>query len=563
MPWPARPSTRAVVPDPVVATTREAIGRETAGQRVGRVGLVPARHLRLVRPAESSAPTPSVDPAATVTGALAALRREMEVPESFPAAVLAEAESVVRDGGAVVGDGRVDLRDLPFVTIDPPGSMDLDQALHLERAGDDPAGPEGAAFVVHYAIADVGAFVAPGGAIDVEVHERGTTLYAPDGRTPLHPAVLSEGAASLLPDQERPAAAWRVVLDARGEILDATVRRAVVRSTRRLTYDEAQAAIDAGGSEDAGGAALLLLREVGELRLARERERGGVSLEVPEQEIVPLDDGTFGLEFRSTLPAEGWNAQISLLTGIAAARLMRAGGVGVFRALPEADPRDLARLRRTARALGIDWPRETAYADLVPTLDSRVPRHAAFLNEATSLFRGASYEAFGGTGQEPGVPDDAAHAAIGAEYAHVTAPLRRLVDRYGTEVCLALCAGDDVPRWVLDALPGLPRTMARTGQRAGSYERAIVDVVEAALLSGREGEEFDGVVVDVEDDSERDRRLERGSGDSAGARRGQVVLSDPAVRAPVEGTDLPLGDPVRATLREASVAGRRVRFTVG
>ncbi len=529
---------------------------------MGRVGLVPARHLRLARPAESPAPTPSVDPAATVTGALAALRREMEVPESFPAAVLAEAEAVVRDGD-VIGDGRVDLRDVPFVTIDPPGSMDLDQALHLERAGDDPAAPAGAAFVVHYAIADVGAFVAPGGAIDAEVHERGTTLYAPDGRTPLHPAVLSEGAASLLPDQERPAAAWRVVLDARGEILDATVRRAVVRSTRRLTYDEAQAAIDAGGSEDAGGAALLLLREVGELRLARERERGGVSLEVPEQEIVPRDDGTFGLAFRSTLPAEGWNAQISLLTGIAAARLMRAGGVGVFRALPEADPRDLARLRRTARALGIDWPRETAYADLVPTLDSRVPRHAAFLNEATSLFRGASYEAFGGTGQEPGVPDDAAHAAIGAEYAHVTAPLRRLVDRYGTEVCLALCAGEEVPRWVLDALPGLPRTMARTGQRAGSYERAIVDVVEAALLSGREGEEFDGVVVDVEDDRERDRRLEREGGDASGAQRGQVVLTDPAVRAPVEGADLPLGDPVRATLREASVAERRVRFTVG
>ncbi|QJW38634.1 RNB domain-containing ribonuclease [Cellulosimicrobium protaetiae] len=484
----------------------------------------------------------------------------MEVPGSFPDAVLAEAEAVVRVDRAVVGDGRTDLRDVPFVTIDPPGSMDLDQALHLERAGASSADPAGAAFVVHYAIADVGAFVEPGGAIDAEVHERGTTLYAPDARTPLHPAVLSEGAASLLPDEDRPAAAWRIVLDARGEILDATVRRAVVRSTRRLTYDEAQARIDAP-DPDAG--ALLLLREVGELRLARERDRGGVSLEVPEQEIVPHDDGTFGLEFRSTLPAEAWNAQISLLTGIAAARLMRAGGVGVFRALPAADPRDLSRLRRTAHALGIDWPRETPYAELVPTLDSRVPRHAAFLNEATSLFRGASYEAFGGTGQEPGVPDDAAHAAIGAEYSHVTAPLRRLVDRYGTEVCLALCADEEVPRWVLDALPGLPRTMARTGQRAGSYERAIVDVVEAALLAGREGQEFDGVVVDVEDDRERTRRLDREGGGGTGTRRGQVVLADPAVRAPVEGTDLPLGDPVRVTLREASVTARRVRFTVG
>ena len=117
--------------------------------------------------------------------------------------------------------------------------------------------------------------------------------------------------------------------------------------------------------------------------------------------------------------------------------------------------------------------------------------------------------------------------------------------------------------WFKDALPGLPRTMARTGQRAGSYEREIVDVVEAALLAGREGEEFDGVVVDVEDDRERARRLEREGGDPTRAtRRGQVVLTEPAVRAPVEGEALPLGEPVRAILREASVAGRRVRFGV-
>ncbi len=88
--------------------------------------------------------------------------------------------------------------------------------------------------------------------------------------------------------------------------------------------------------------------------------------------------------------------------------------------------------------------------------------------------------------------------------------------------------GEDLPGWVLDALPGLPRTMARTGQRASAYERAIVDVVEAALLSGRAGEEFAGVVVDVEDDRERERRLERDGGDGAGGtRRGQVVLADP------------------------------------
>ncbi len=537
---------------------------------------MPTRNLRI---APTTAPVrPAVDP---VLAALASLRAEMEIPAEFPQDVLDDAAAAAATD---VSSGRADLRAVGFVTIDPPGSMDLDQAVHLERA---PGG-----FLVRYAIADLGVFVTPGGALDAEVNGRGMTLYGPDERTPLHPEVLSESAASLLPDVDRPAAVWHVGLDARGEIVSARVERALVRSTARLTYEEVQARLDAGDA----GEMLDLLREIGLLREARERERGGVSLNVPEQDVVVNPDGTFGLAFRSTLPVEGWNAQISLLTGIAAAQLMRAGGVGIFRTLPAADPRDLARLRRTARALGIDWPKDVPYGDLLPTLDSGTSRHAAFLNEATSLFRGASYAPFGGVGQPQEVPDDVAHAAIAAEYAHVTAPLRRLVDRYGTEICLALSAGTQVPTWVREALPGLPRTMARTGQRAGSYERSSVDVVEAALLAGRVGEEFDAVVVDVENDDERRRRATKDaeraaraakasvdSGSDASAAgdpaagadapaeaasaeaghdlvRGQVVIAEPAVRASVQGVGLPLGDPVRVRLREASIELRRVGF---
>ncbi|MEV7963683.1 RNB domain-containing ribonuclease [Oerskovia paurometabola] len=525
---------------------------------------MPSRNLRVAPP--TATVLPAVDP---VLSALAALRAEMEIPAEFPRPALDEAAEAARRD---VTDGRADQRDVPFVTIDPPGSMDLDQAVHLERR---PGG-----YLVRYAIADLAVFVTPGGALDAEVNERGMTLYGPDERTPLHPAVLSEAAASLLPDADRAAAVWHVELDERGEITSARVERALVRSTARLTYEEVQARLDAGEA----GEMLDLLPEIGLLREARERERGGVSLNVPEQDVVAHEDGTFGLEFRATLPVEGWNAQVSLLTGIAAARIMRSGGVGIFRTLPAADPRDLARLRRTAGALGIDWPQDQSYGELLAALDSATSRHAAFLNEATSLFRGASYVPFGGTGQPAGVPDDVAHAAIAAEYAHVTAPLRRLVDRYGTEICLALCAGEDVPTWVRDALPGLPRTMARTGQRAGSYERASVDIIEAALLRGRVGEVLDAVVVDVENDEERGRRAakaaERAAKETAAVTpaseatpvspapasddrhlvRGQVVIAEPAVRASVEGADLPLGDPVRVRVREASIERRRVDF---
>ena len=100
--------------------------------------------------------------------------------------------------------------------------MDLDQAMFLERT------PNG--YIVHYAIADVAAFVLPSGRLDEETHRRGETLYFPDARVPLHPTVLSENAASLLPDQVRPAVLWRIDLNDATEITAVDVRRARVRS---------------------------------------------------------------------------------------------------------------------------------------------------------------------------------------------------------------------------------------------------------------------------------------------------------------------------------------------
>jgi hypothetical protein len=488
--------------------------------------LVPTRQMRL-------APAAPDD----VSSALAALRAEVGLPAMFPQDVLEEARAAVEQDFSV---GRADRRDIEFVTIDPPGSKDLDQAVHVEQSGE--------GYVVHYAIADLGAFVRPGGALDEEVRKRGLTVYGPDARTPLHPKILSEGAASLLPEEDRPAVLWTVSLDARGIITGASLERVLVRSRERLTYAEVQSGLDAGTA----GESLQLLADVGRLRQSLELARGGVSLEVPEQEVERREDGTYTLSFRRNLPVEEWNAQISLLTGIAAAHLMREAGVGILRMLPEADPRDLARLRRTARALQIDWPDTLPYARLVPTLVSRIPEHAAFLNEATTLFRGAGYVAFGMPGPAGAVvplPANTRHAAIAADYAHVTAPLRRLVDRYATEVCLAISAGTPVPAWVLEAMPALPRVMAETTRRASSFERECVDIVEASLLADRLGEEFDGVVVDVEDHAKE-------------LQRGQVVLRDPAVRAQVTGQSLPLGDEVRVRLAVADVDERRVLFTL-
>ena len=277
-------------------------------------------------------PTPQ---ATALASGMAGLQRELGLPSEFPPEV--EQAAIAAAANPRLPDE--DRTDIEFVTIDPPDAMDLDQAMFVERNGD--------GYRVHYAIADVAAFVTAGDAIDLETHRRGETLYGADAKIPLHPKALSEDAASLLPDQVRPALLWTIELDASGEGIAVDVRRARIRSRAKLDYAGVQREIDGGKA----GPMWAVLREIGELRKQREQRRGGVSLPLPEQEIR-IEDGQWTLEFRARHPVEDWNEQISLLTGMAAAHLMVEHGVGLLRTLPEADPRDLARLHRTAHRAG-------------------------------------------------------------------------------------------------------------------------------------------------------------------------------------------------------------------
>jgi exoribonuclease R len=450
------------------------------------------------------------------------LRDELGAPTGFPDDVLAEAAAAARAPRMP----ELDRTDLALYTVDPEGSRDLDQALGIERR-------PGGGYRVSYAIADVAAFVTPGGALDAEAHRRGVTLYAPDRSVPLHPEVLSTGAASLLPGQVRPALLWTLDLDTDGELAATDVRRARVQSRRQLAYPQVQGLLDAGAAEDG----LALLEEVGRLRRRRADDRGAVHLPTPEQEVVDGPDGRPHLLFRAQLPSERWNAEISLLTGMAAARLMLDGGVGLLRTLPPADPVEVASLRRSALALGLPWPAGAPYAEVISALDPDVPEAAALLTYAGRLLRGAGYAAFDGA-----PPDQPLHHAVAAPYAHCTAPLRRLADRHAGEVCLALAAGDDPPAWARQALPDLPAVMAGATRRAQVLERAVVDLAEAVVLAPRRHETFDAVVVE--------------SGDT----RGVVQLREPAVRARCEGANLPLGQGLRVRLAEVDVATRRVVF---
>ncbi len=452
--------------------------------------------------------------------ALRGLRQQLELPGGYPA----EAEEEARQASTAALGELPDLTDVEFLTIDPEGSTDLDQAMHLAETND--------GFTVRYAIADVPFFVAPQGALDAETRRRGQTIYAPDGRIPLHPPVISEAAGSLLPGQARRAFVWHFELDTGGTATSATLTRAVIRSRRQWSYEEAQRALDDGTAPPA----LAPLPAIGGALLAQEAARGGASLNTPDQEIVLTGDG-YGVERRRPLPIEDWNAQLSLLTGMAAARIMLDGGVGILRTMPPASSEATAAFRRQTELLGLPWAKGTEYGEYLRTLEREQPKALAVLQAAASLFRGAGYEVFDGA-----PPRQQVQAALAAPYAHVTAPLRRLVDRWGLVVCEALTAGREVPEWARASLAELPHIMNVTSALSGRLDAGALDRVEAAVLSGRVGEEFDAVVL------------------AQNHVRTRILLAEPAVEASLDGLIGVPGETARVRLTAATIATGTLSF---
>ncbi|MFJ4207093.1 RNB domain-containing ribonuclease [Paenarthrobacter sp. NPDC089675] len=479
---------------------------------------------------------PNVDDSSDqLAASLAALRTELELPGDYPAEAVAEARDAVERHGLPDRD----LTDVPFVTIDPATSTDLDQALFIERSGE--------GYRVLYAIADVPSFVLPGGALDAETRHRGQTFYAPDGRIPLHPEIISEHAGSLLADQDCAAFVWEFQLDPNADVTSVSVARAAVRSRAKLSYKGAQEQIDSGAALPV----LQLLKEVGLKRVELERKRGGASLNMPEQEIVQATGGGgYKIVAAPSLPVEDWNAQISLMTGIAAARLMLDGKVGILRTMPEPDDRSLLHFKRQTQALGKPWDGEVSYGEYLRTLDASDPKQLAILHSAGTLFRGAGYTPFDGE-----VPEDVIQSAIGAPYAHTTAPLRRLIDRFVLVICEALSNGKDIPSWAREALPALPEIMASSDQLAGKLERLALDTVEAALVANHVGEEFDAVVIS----GSKPANGNGNGGSNGNGPYGTIQIAEPAITARCDG-ELESGTEVRVKLVKADIAAREIRF---
>ncbi|WEK45098.1 MAG: RNB domain-containing ribonuclease [Candidatus Sphingomonas colombiensis] len=454
-----------------------------------------------------------LDPDRALTDGLAAIRAQYDVPTGFPPQVLAAADEAAKR----MPTAHVDRTAIPFVTLDPATSTDLDQAFAIEVAGSE--------LLLRYAIADVAWFVDEGGALDIEAWRRGESLYLPDGKAALYPPALGEAAASLLPNGDRPAVIFAVRIAPDGAASLDGVERAVIRSRAKLAYETVQPADLPAGFADLSARIM-----------AAEDRRGAARVDPPEQELTHNGDGRLQLRFRPREASEDQNAAMSLATNLAVADAMLAHHTGLFRVMPGPDARAVARLRNAAAALGIAWPADKSLADFQRGLDGHDPRQAAMMIAIRRAGEGASYAPY-----QPGVVPW--HAAVAATYAHATAPLRRLADRYVVQAALAIANGKAVPDFVAAAFPKLPAVMAHSGSIAGAIDRAVIDMAEAVMLHGQEGQAFDAVILDRDD------------------RGARIQLRDRPVVARVTTDTGEPGDTIKVQLDDADPERRSLRFS--
>ncbi|MEQ1569094.1 MAG: RNB domain-containing ribonuclease, partial [Myxococcota bacterium] len=291
---------------------------------------------------------------------------------SFPPACEDEAGAFVDPPDV---DGLVDLRAVPFCTIDFETSRDLDQALMVERAGD--------GFTVWYAIADTTHFVRPGSAVHAEAVRRGSTVYLPGLCVPMLPFALCEGRTSLLPAVDRRALVFRMTVGPDGVCAETALSRAVIRSRCKTWYAAVQAWVDGAPPPCADPAVVRSLEAfaaLGPVLLAGADRRGMLRVRREEVEVDVGPDGARFVALREGRhTVERWNEQVSLLANQEGARfLTRAGAVvdPIYRVMEPPAPERLAGLARLVGQIGAAHGRDLTWdpaREPLAALLTRVP----------------------------------------------------------------------------------------------------------------------------------------------------------------------------------------------
>ncbi|MET0529870.1 MAG: ribonuclease R, partial [Microvirga sp.] len=414
------------------------------------------------------------------------------IPNEFPKAVIDEAEAVKPATLA----GREDWRDLPLITIDPADAKDHDDAVHA-APDTDPSNVGG--FIVTVAIADVSAYVRPGSAMDREALERGNSVYFPDRVVPMLPERISNNLCSLRPREDRPALAVRMIIGPDGRKKSHTFHRVMMRSAEKLSYQQAQAAIDGRPDELTKPILNTILKPLWEgyalVRKARDI-REPLYLDLPERKIVLKDDGTVDRIFiPERLEAHKLIEEFMILANVAAAEtLEKAGSDLVYRVHDEPSLEKMRSLSEVLASVGMKIATQGA---LKPELFNRILRsvegteHQLFLNEVVLRSQSqAEYSA-----------ENYGHFGLNLKrYAHFTSPIRRYADLIVHRALItALKLGKDglPPDTTRAELIEISAKISAAERRAMAAERETIDRLVAHFLADRIGATFDGQISGV------------------------------------------------------------------
>jgi ribonuclease R len=415
-----------------------------------------------------------------------------EIPQAFSPAALREAE----EAKPATLAGREDWRDVPLVTIDPPDAKDHDDAVHAEP-DPDPNNKDG--FIVNVAIADVAFYVRPGSALDRDALMRGNSVYFPDRVVPMLPERISNDLCSLVPGEPRGALAVRMVIGADGRKRSHSFHRILMRSAAKLSYAEAQAAID-GRPDDITGPLLdpilkPLYAAYATVKLARD-ERSPLDLDLPERKILLKPDGTVDrVVVPERLDAHKLIEEFMILANVAAAEMLEKKALPlIYRVHDEPTLEKVHNLQEFLKTLDLPFAKSGA---LRPALFNRVLAQVKghdsepLVNEVVLRSQAqAEYSA-----------ENYGHFGLNLRrYAHFTSPIRRYADLIVHRALirgLGLGEGALPPTETVETLSEVAAQISVTERRAMKAERETADRLIAHFLADRIGATFQGRISGV------------------------------------------------------------------
>ncbi len=415
--------------------------------------------------------------------------RSYDLRKEFPPEVEKAAEEVA--SRPIVADGRKDFRDLLTITIDGEDTRDIDDAISLERQGED--------YVLGVHIADVSHYVRLNDAIDREAYKRGTSVYFPDRVLPMLPKALSNGACSLNEGEDRYAMSCVMVFDAQGKRKSYKIYRSIIRSDRRMTYNEVTAILDAEGAKDGEYPYIApMLREMKELCLllkANRRQAGEVSLDVKEAHIYVDEKGNIVIPDYERALSHEMIEQFMVSANEAVAEFAeRRKAPFLYRIHERPSPEKANLFFSFLKDLGINVrlnPEETEPTDFQRILDLAEGKpYASVVNRV--MLRSMQKARYS--------EDNLWHFGLASHcYCHFTSPIRRYPDLFVHRVLKKLIEGADGEAKKLYA-PIAHEAGIDTSEKeriADAAERDVDDLYKVMYMSDRIGEEYDAVISGV------------------------------------------------------------------